>query len=74
MVDIVALRSEIEDVGVTKTLLAKKCGFSRTTLDNKLDNPDTISVKDAYCMCQALRITDANKICSIFFAHDAHKS
>lgn len=68
MVDIVALRSEIEDMGVAKTVIAKKCGIARQTLEKRLTNPETLTVNDAYGICQALRITDSDKICEIFFA------
>lgn len=34
------LREKIESSGITMTALAKKCGFSRGTLYNKLDSGD----------------------------------
>lgn len=70
MVDVVALRSEMENLGIPKTVLANKLGVSRQTLDNKFNNPDTITVKEALIMCDALKITDTGQIMDIFFAHD----
>lgn len=68
MVNIDLLKREIEDCGITKIAFAEKCGFTRQTLDNKLERPETISANDAYNMAAALRINDTNRLLAIFFA------
>lgn len=67
MVDGEMLRAEIDDLGISKGRLAEKCHMSRQTLNNKLDNPDTITAEEAYLMADALRITDTDRLMRIFF-------
>ena len=73
MVDIDLLKAEIEDLGIPKERLAQKCNMSRQTLNNKLDNPKTITADEAYLFASALRITDTSKLMSIFFAETVEK-
>lgn len=73
MVNVELLKAEIEDVGITKLKLAEKCRMSRQTLDNKLDNPKTITADDAYMLATALRITDVSRLMSIFFTDEVEK-
>jgi len=68
LVDANLLKAEIEDLGIPKCTLAEKCGVSRKTLDNWLENPSSISAKSARSLADALRITDPDKLLSIFFA------
>ena len=70
MVDISLLTKEIDDLGVTKGVLAEKCKISKPTLNNWLKNPDLITAKGAKLMADALRITDPEKLMAIFFAPD----
>lgn len=74
MVNIQLLEEEIEDLGITKTRIAEKCGFTRQTLDNKMKNPDLMTANDVFNIAEALRITDPNKIIRIFFAPKVHKN
>lgn len=74
MVNIDLLIKEIDDLGVTKGKLAEKCGVSRPTLDSWFKNPDSMSAKHAKLMADALRITDPEKLISIFFAPEVHKN
>ena len=68
MVNIELLKSEIEDLGITQTVLAKKCGVSRQTISNWFENPNNISTYHARVIADALRITEHNKLLAIFFA------
>lgn len=68
MVNAELLKAEIENLGIPKQTLSKKCGVSRKTLDNWLENPSSISAKSARSLADALRITDSEKLLSIFFA------
>lgn len=70
MVNIELLKQEIEDVGIPKTVLAEKCKMTRQTLDNKINNPKTITADDACNLAMAMRITDTDKLLSIFFAKE----
>lgn len=70
MVNIELLKQEIEDVGIPKTVLAEKCKMTRQTLDNKINNPKTITADDACNLATAMRITDTDKLLSIFFAKE----
>lgn len=69
MVDVKKLEAEIDALGITKSKLAEKCGFSRQTFANKLENPQTITADDAYKIAAALRIDD-HQFMQIFFASD----
>ena len=68
MVNVELLKAEIDDVGIPMVRLAQKCNMSRQTLNNKLENPKSITADDAYSLASALRITDTDKLMSIFFA------
>ena len=68
MVNIELLKQEIDDLGIPKKLLAEKCHMSRYTLDNKLNNPDTITANEIMYFADALRIVDTDKLMAIFFA------
>lgn len=70
MVDIALLKAEIEDLGIPKNSLAVKCKMSRQTLDNKLENPNSITAQEAYLFSKALRIEDKDRLLRIFFAPD----
>lgn len=68
MVNVELLKAEIDDVGIPMVRLAEKCHLTRQGLDKKLKNPKTITANDAYYLASALRITDTDKLMSIFFA------
>lgn len=68
MVDVVLLKQEIDDLGITYIALAEKCGVSRQTISNWLANPNLISAYHARKLADALRITDPYKLLAIFFA------
>lgn len=68
MVNVDLLKAEIDDIGIPKSTLADRCGMSRQTLDNKLDNPATITANDALAFVKALRIADTSRVMEIFFA------
>ena len=70
MVNIELLKAEIDDLGIPKERLAQKCRMSRYTLNNKLENPKSITADEAYLLADALRITDVSKLMSIFFAKE----
>ena len=74
MVNVELLKAEMEDVGITKAHLAKKCNMSRQTLNNKLENPKTITAEDALAIASALRINDEKRLMSIFFAENVEKN
>jgi transcriptional regulator with XRE-family HTH domain len=68
------LKREIEDLGISKKALAEKCHMSRYTLDNKLNKPETILADEALYFADALRITDTEKLMSIFFAREVEEN
>ena len=69
MVRVDLLLKEIQALGVTKKAFASNSGMSARTLDNKLDNPKSITGHDIYLMAAALRIpTGSQKFLDIFFA------
>ena len=69
MVRVDLLLKEIQALGVTKKAFASNSGMSARTLDNKLDNPKSITGHDIYKMAEALRIpTGSSKFLEIFFA------
>lgn len=68
MVDVVLLKQEIDDLGIPYITLAEKCGVTRQTISNWLANPELISATNAKKLADALRITDSEKLLSIFFA------
>lgn len=74
MVNAELLKAEIEDLGIPKQTLAEKCGVTRKTLDNWMDNPSSISAKGAKSLADALRITDPEKLLSIFFAPNVQEN
>ena len=66
MVNVELLKNEMKELGTTQTILAEKCGVTRQTIANWLDDPDLISVNNARIIADALRITDKEKIFAIF--------
>lgn len=70
MVNVELLKNEMRELGTTQTILAEKCGVTRQTIANWLDDPDLISVNNARIIADALRITDKEKIFAIFFAQN----
>lgn len=69
MVRVDLLLKEIQALGVTKKAFASNSGMSVRTLDNKLDNPKSITGHDIYMMAAALRIPIGSpKFLEIFFA------
>ena len=69
MVDVSLLTREIQELGVPKAELARKCNMSRQTLDNKLENPKSITGVDIDNFAAALRIPiGSEKFIRIFFA------
>lgn len=74
LVDIVLLNEEIKEIGIPYSTLAEKCGVSRQTLSNWLNNPRLISAEHAKILADALRITEPDKLLRIFFASDVEKS
>lgn len=69
MVRVDLLLKEIQALGVTKKAFAYNSGMSARTLDNKLENPKSISGHDIYMMATALRIPiGSQKFLEIFFA------
>jgi len=68
MVNVELLKQEIKELGTTQTNLAEKCGVTRQTIANWLENPELISVNNAKNIADALRITDHDKLFAIFFA------
>lgn len=75
MINIKLLLAEIEELGLKKEALAKKCGFSSVTLYNKLKKPETISIVEARKMAEALFIpVDSEKFKQIFFASEVDEN
>ena len=74
MVDIALLKEEIKDLGIPYTVLAEKCGVSRQTLSNWLDDPKLISAVHAKILADSLRITEPDKLLRIFFAPNVEES
>lgn len=68
MVNIELLKNEINDLGIRQNVLAEKCGVTRQTMANWLENPNSISAYHAKVLADALRITDSEKLLAIFFA------
>lgn len=68
------LKKEIKDLGIKQNTLAEKCGVTRQTIANWLDNPEAISVYHARVLADALRITEPDKIMAIFFASDVENT
>ena len=73
MVNVELLKKEMKELGTTQTILAEKCGVTRQTMANWLDNPDLISANNAKIIADALRITDHEKLFAIFFAPNVEK-
>ena len=75
MVDGALLKQEIEDLGVKKIVMAEKCGMSRQTLENRLDNPKTILANEIILFADALRIPiESEKFRSIFLAREVEEN
>ena len=75
MVNIALLNAEMEDLGISKAVLARKCNFTRITLYNKLGNPKSITADDAYRIADALRIPrGSQKFLDIFFAPEVSET
>lgn len=74
MIDSALLIKEINDLGIKQTVLAEKCGVSRQTISNWLENPDQISAWHARILADTLRITEPEKQLAIFFAPNVEKS
>jgi transcriptional regulator with XRE-family HTH domain len=70
----VLLKNEIDDLNIPITTLASKCNVTRQTISNWLENPDAISAKNARALADALRITDRDKLMSIFLAPNVEES
>lgn len=69
MVRVDLLLKELQELGVTKKAFANNSGMSVRTLDNKLDNPKSITGREIYRMAEALRIPiGSEKFLDIFFA------
>ena len=75
MVDVSKLTKEIQELGVPKAVLARKCNMSRQTLENKLANPKTITAEDIDHFADALRIpVGSPKFMGIFFAPEVQET
>ena len=74
MVDSTLLKNEIDELGIKQIVLAEKCGVSRQTIMNWLENPNVISAYHARALADALKITDTDKLMAIFFAPNVEKS
>ena len=68
MVNVELLKNEINDLGIKQSVLAEKCGVSRQTIMNWLENPNAISAYHARVLADALRISEPDKLMAIFFA------
>lgn len=71
MVDMKAVESIREDLGIPKTIMAKKCKVSVNTYYNWIKDPTTISAQNAKAIAEALMITEPERLLAIFFAPDA---
>lgn len=67
MVDLEALKGIIENSGVKISVLAEKSGVSRMTFYKKLKGETEFKVSEIVGLCNALRLTNAERD-SIFFS------
>ena len=72
------IMSEVEKIrsnlGIPKTIIAKKCNVSVNTYDNWLKNPDMIRAVSAKSLADALNVTDVETLVAIFFAPNVQKN
>ncbi len=67
MCDTAKLRGKIIEKGLNQTMLAKKVGIDRSTLNRKLKDGGTFTIEEANKIAIALGISGSEAI-SIFFA------
>lgn len=66
MIDLEALKKNIEDSGIPIAHLAKKCAISRETFYNRLSGKSEFKASEMYALPIALRLTKEERD-AIFF-------
>ena len=68
MVNTRELKSEMVRAGYTNETLARQVGMTPTTFGRKANNESKFDIVEAYQICQALGITDRDRMSQIFLA------
>jgi len=74
MVDMKAVEQHRANLGIPKSVIAKKCGVSVNTYDNWCNKPDTVSAKNSKSLADALMITEPSHLLAIFFAPNVQEN
>lgn len=70
MVDMNEVESIRTELGIPKTIMAKKCKVSVNTYYNWIKDPSSITAQNAQAMAEALKITEPDRLLAIFFMSD----
>lgn len=66
MIDSAKLKSVIDSSGYKRDFIADKCGCTRQSLKNKIDNKTKFNIDEVKVLCDLLNI-DAEQMMSLFF-------
>lgn len=66
MVNVNKFKGKLVEKGMNVERLAEMTGSHRSTIYRKLNNPETITIKDVYTWCHALKLTNTEAT-EIFF-------
>lgn len=74
MVDMNKVEEYRANLGIPKSVIAKKCEVTVQTYDNWVERPMTVSARASKSLADALGIVDTDLLMAIFFAPNVQES